>query len=250
MRKSTNPKQRALEPEERRVPPSDAVAARRRLQANGKPEDECTDTIGRMWAWGLLDGERFEPDLLREAGRRYAACYWHRYGPVCPSVGSYGEMTGLSSGGPRSVVIVDPDRDVLAENRFQARDAALRGLGRTVKVATDEFCVDGAGDNDPHWLIDLMMGFPGETATHRTAVVDALMEAARAATKAERRDAKALIETAERALEQRQRELRGLARFRPAAVNLRAGLVELAAIDRAEGWHRPRRDAKKVPLAA
>lgn len=225
--------------EPRRVRPTDLIAQRRRHASNGMPEEETTDTIGKMWAWGLLDNSEFAADLLRDAGRRYAASYWRRYGPVCARSGPYSEMTGRSSGGPPSIVIPDEALDVLAEERFRARDAALCEVGRSVKKGVDLVCVDGAGDNDPSWLVDLMNGYPAETRKLRVLLADRAA-ALEIGDKESRRKATRLHNDARRGLEREIRELR--LRMVPAmAGDVRAGLIELAKVDRAEGLHRPRR---------
>lgn len=224
---------------------TDVVAARRRRSANGYSEAEAIDTIGKLWAWGMLDGTDVETDLLRDAGRRYAAVYWHRYGLVCPSIGTYGEMVRGSTG-PRMTTIIDPDQDLDAENRFRNRDEALRTLpdGQRVKAAVDQFCVDGAGDNDPGWLIDMMNGYEAETRALRLAVNDREVKLAAATTPDERRRAQRNLDDAERAL---RRELRDLRRRRvphAALHRLRDGLVELMRIDAREGHHRVRRERR------
>ena len=221
-----------------RSKPTDHVAMLRRQRSNGMPEHECTDTIGRAWAFGLLDGARFAPDLLRDAGRRYAASYWWRWGPVCAHIGSYGEMSGRSSG-PPSVVIADPEKDAIADARFRRRDDAIRALkhGRRVKDMVDLFCVDGQGDNDPGFLIDLIQGYPAETINMRTELA---MKEARAdvGSKDERRRAQRLVDDVERAIKKRMRELRQERLPHADLVLLRDGLTELAAIDQAEGLHK------------
>jgi hypothetical protein len=224
----------------RRVRPSDFVAARRAIAANGMPEQEATDTIGKMWAWGLLDGERFASDLLRDAGRRYAVAYWFRYGPVVAKSGAYAEMTGRSSGGPAAVVIADPERDEIAETRYRNRDDALRNLGRPVKVMVDQVCVDFQGDNDPGWLVDLMQGFPFETRNLRAHANHLSLECD-GGTKSQKRDHQAAIDVAERKVKYALIELRHERVPHKSLELLRFGLIALAEIDRAEGFHKPKR---------
>jgi len=221
-----------------RSKPTDHVAMLRRQRSNGMPEHECTDTIGRAWAFGLLDGARFAPDLLRDAGRRYAASYWFRYGSVCAHIGSYGEMSGRSSG-PPSVVIADPEKDAIADARFRRRDDALRGLkhGRRVKDMVDLMCVDGAGDNDPGFLSDLIAGYPAETKNLRTglAMKEAKLDFG---SKDERRRAQRLVDDANREINRKLRSLRQERLPHADLVLLRDGLTELAAIDQSEGLHK------------
>jgi hypothetical protein len=226
--------------EPRRVRPSDHVAARRAIAANGMPEPETIDTIGKLWAWGFLDGERFAPDLLRDAGRRYAVAYWFRYGPVVAKSGAYAEMTGRSGGGPPSVVIADPERDEIAESRFRDRDDTIRNLGWPVKVMVDQVCVDCQGDNDPGWLVDLMQGYPVETRDLRAHANHLMLECG-AGSKIEQRRKEMAADAADRKLKYALIELRReRVPHKPLEV-LRFGLVALAEIDRAEGFHRPKR---------
>lgn len=229
--------------EVRRVRPTEITAARRRQAANAMPENETTDTIGKLWAWGLLDGERFAGDLLRDAGRRYGAAYWHRYGQVCAQTPSY---SGLGMGvrsGPPSIVIPDPERDELNEAFFQNRDDALRRLDRRVKVLVDQMCVDGAGDNDPGWLVDLIAGYPVETRTMRGDI--GLRELACGfGTKDEQRRKERLAADARRRLDAELRRLRAKRLPNEDISILCTGLVALAEIDRCDGFHRARRSKK------
>lgn len=226
--------------DEPRTRPTREVEARRLARSNAMPANETEDTIGRLWAWGFLDGGELSADLLRDAGRRYAASYWRRYGPVSPKSGHYEEMTGRSSSGPSMVVIPDEDRDRIAEERFQRRDDALRAV--KAKQVVDQVCVDGAGDNDPAWLIDTMNGFPAATRQERLAVANAESKLARAvADKAPTEWATRQLSEANRALHRKilQTRIDIVPHGRVALIVL--GLNELARIDRSEGLHRPRR---------
>ncbi len=229
--------------EPRRVRPTDIIAQRREWASNGMPGEETTDTIGKLWAFGLLDNGEFAADLLRDAGRRYAASYWRRFGPVCARSGAYAEMTGRSSGGPPAIVIPDAELDALAEQRFRDRDDALRAAGRMVKKEIDLVCVDGQGDNDPTWLLDLMNGYPRETREARLILAAAEAQVPTLTGEA-RRKAIRRYDDARRALAQKQREAR-IDRLPHSEVHrIVTGLVELARIDRREGLHRPKRTRK------
>lgn len=229
----------------RRSRPAEVVVEIRRQQSNGMPEAETTDTIGKLWAWGFLDGSpRFASDLLRDAGRRYAAAYWFRFGPVCGRTGAYSDMRG-GSGGVPTTVIADYAKDVVAEERFARRDDALRaGFGGMAgKFVVDQFCVDSHGDNDPAWLVELMSGYRRHTAQirRRLAACEAAMLVG---TKDDRRRSKRLAEDARRKLDCNVREQRQLQVPHATIAALTAGLVLLSAIDHAEGLHRPRRGQK------
>jgi hypothetical protein len=235
--------------EEQRIPPTEMVKARRAARSNGMSEAETEDTIGRLWAWGFLDGplpngdqNTIDADLLRDAGRRYAASYWRRYGPVSPRASHFEEMTGRSSG-PGFTVIVDEDQDRIAEDRFRARDAALRACG--AKQLIDQVCVDGAGDNDPGWLIETINGFPSETRQERVAVASAEAMIGKGDSKAQRAAERRLAE-AQRRLKRKIIETRLLVIRHDLVAKIVLGLSELARIDRAEGWHKPKRGRKKT----
>lgn len=227
--------------EEQRIPPSEMVKARRVARSNGMPAEETEDTIGRLWAWGFLDGGQIDADLLRDAGRRYAASYWRRYGPVCPRVAHFEEMTGRSSG-PGFTVIVDEDQDRIAEDRFRARDAALRACG--AKQLIDQVCVDGAGDNDPAWLIDAMNGFPAETRQERVVLASAEALIGKGDSKAQRAAERRLAE-ARRRLKHKEIQSRISLVPHQRVAQIVLGLTELARIDRAEGLHAPKRGRRK-----
>lgn len=223
--------------EPKRVPPSEFVRQRRAARSNGMPEQETEDTIGRLWAWEFLDGSDIEADLLRDAGRRYAASYWRRYGPVSAKAGHYEEMTGRSSG-PGRTVITDEERDRIAEERFQRRDDALRAC--KAKRVIDQVCVDGAGDNDPSFLVALMQGYPAETRQERIRLASAEAELGRANGR-DQRCAERKVADARRALNRKLRDTRIRQVPHQEIALMVLGLSELARIDRAEGLHRPRK---------
>lgn len=234
--------------EPKRVPPSEFVRQRRAARSNGMPEQETEDTIGRLWAWGFLGGplpsgepSDFDADLLRDAGRRYAASYWRRYGPVSAKAGHYEEMTGRSSG-PGFTVIGDEEQDRLAEERFQRRDDALRAC--KAKRVIDMICVDGAGDNDPSWLIAVMAGYPAETRQERIRLASAEAEIGRGNGR-DQRGAERRADDARRALNRKLRDTRRLQVPHREVALIVSGLSELARIDRAEGLHRPKRGRPK-----
>lgn len=230
-----------------RVKPPAEVVARRQARSNGMPEQETEDTIGRLWAWGFLstplpNGEAcdIDSDLLRDAGRRYAASYWRRFGPVSPRASHFEEMSGRSSG-PSRTVITDEERDQIAEERFRRRDEALRSVG--AKKLVDMVCVDGAGDNDPGWLIETMRGFPAETRQERVGLASAEAMLGKGDDKAQRRAARN-HKAAKRALDAKIREAK-LTYWDPKVLGpIVAGLRELAMIDRGEGLHAPKRGRK------
>jgi hypothetical protein len=226
--------------ERRFVRPPTLIAERRRIAANGMSEAECTDTIGKLWSWGLLDGGRYAPDLLRDAGRRYAAAYWFRYGRVCPSIAAYADI--IRGSGSKTTYIADEAIDELVESRFRARDNALRDV--KAKAAVDRVCVDGAGDNDPGWLIDLMCGYPAETRGRRTAIAMSEAFILSETTAKDKEKAEQKLAREQRLLRNEINMLRVSLLPHALIVSIRDGLCALADIDRADGLHRPKRSRK------
>lgn len=232
----------------RRVKPAEAIEAKRKREANGRPVEEAADTIGRLWCWDFLDGARFEGDLLRDAGRRYAGLYWPRWGMASAKSGGYRELVS-GSGASVADVVADDDLDARLEARYLARDAALKeigaqqGLGRVAKALVDEVCVDNHGDNDPAWLADLMAGYPEHTEPERQAMLRAEVRYQMARGKDEKRKAKRAVDDAGRAFRNAVRKLR-VARVPHERLRLlREALCVLVEIDHSEGLHR-RRDAR------
>lgn len=231
----------------RRVKPAEAIEAKRKREANGRPTEEAADTIGRLWCWDFLDGARFEGDLLRDAGRRYAGLYWPRWGMASAKSGGYRELVS-GSGASVADVVADDDLDARLEARYLARerallDAGVRGLGRVLKGIVDEHCVDNHGDNDPAWLTDLMAGYPEHTEAERAAMLRAEVRYQMARGKDEKRKAKRAVDDAGRAFRNAVRKLR-LARVPHERLKLlREALCVLVEIDHSEGLHR-RRDTR------
>lgn len=226
--------------ERRFVRPPELIAERRRIAANGMSEAECTDTIGKLWSWGLLDGGRYAPDLLRDAGRRYAAAYWFRYGQVCPSIAAYSDI--VRGSGSKTTFIADAAVDELVEARFRARDNALRDV--RAKRSVDLVCVDGAGDNDPGWLINLMVGYPAETREQRLKVLECEQALAQGLKGAELEKVERRLAAAKRKLSWRIKELRTELLPHATIATIRDGLCALADLDKADGLHRPKRAPK------
>jgi hypothetical protein len=226
--------------ERRFVRPPAQIAERRRIAANGMSEAECTDTIGKLWAHGLLDGGRYAPDLLRDAGRRYAAAYWFRYGKVCASISAYADIIRVS--GSKTTFIADAAVDERVEAHFRARDNALRDA--RAKRAVDLVCVDSAGDNDPGWLINLMVGYPAETREQRMTVLICEQEVLQAKKGPQLEKAERKLLAAKRRLSFRIKELRAELLPHATVAIIRDGLSALADVDRADGLHRPKRPRK------
>jgi hypothetical protein len=220
---------------------TDVIAARRAAASNGMGESETTDTIGKLWAHDFLVSGRFESDLLRDAGRRYAAAYWWRYGPVCGRTGAYSDMRG--SGWISTTVIVDESADLIAEQRFRARDDAVRTSGLFTKFAVDQVCVDGQGDNDPLWLIDLINGY--STLTEKVRVTIARKKASLTlGTKHDRRLAKRRLDSSRAELTRILKEARAASVPHRTVKMIVCGLEALATVDKGEGLHKPRRGEK------
>lgn len=128
------------------------IAARERFAAfhGGKADQQTFDPIGRAWCVGLLENDRVDPAVLRDAGREYAAAYWAYYEGGAAIV-NY-EVRLPRSSAPRSAV-----HDRKGE-RFQRMDRALRDSGRAAYDAAQGLCVDPYlfPDDDPAWLARLI----------------------------------------------------------------------------------------------
>lgn len=126
---------------------SERIQAARALFAGflgGKAEQQVFDVIGRAWAAGLLENDRVDPAILRDAGREYGDGYWC-YFPNPKAVASYG--------GRSTRAVVSSDRDGQGEY-FQALDAQLDAAGRAAREAVHALVVDyhHFPDEDPAWL--------------------------------------------------------------------------------------------------
>ncbi len=134
------------------------VAARARFAAfhGGKADQQLFDPIGRAWCVGLLENERIDPALLRDAGRRYGAAYWSYYegGPKTPRY----DGLPVATTAPRGA-IHDPGGEA-----FQRMDRALKDAGRKAYQAVQALCVDcyHFPDQDPAWLARLISERTGE----------------------------------------------------------------------------------------
>jgi hypothetical protein len=113
---------------------------------DGKAAQQVFDPIGRAWAVGLLENDRIDPAVLRDAGRDYAARYWGYY-PWAVGVSNYldedrGRGGGLGAG-------EDPGGE-----RFKALDARLKDAGRISYDAAQSLCIDfyWFPDDNPAWL--------------------------------------------------------------------------------------------------
>jgi hypothetical protein len=111
----------------------------------GKAGQQLFDPIGRAWAVGLLENERVDPAVLRDAGRDYAGRYWGYY-PRPAGVSNYldeDRRGGAWAGGE------DP-----AGLWFRKLDALLRNAGRVSYDAAQSLCLDfyWFPDDNPAWL--------------------------------------------------------------------------------------------------
>jgi len=129
----------------------DGVQRRRALYArpandDGKVvEDHTFDAIGRAWSAGLLEIEGKDSAAMRDAGRDYAALFWRIYG-----IGKHKDSLSRFVAGNGGV----GSSDEALEAAFNARNAALRGMGNAIKVAVEKLCLDDPGGSDagPSWL--------------------------------------------------------------------------------------------------
>jgi hypothetical protein len=155
---------------------------------DGKATQQVFDPIGRAWAVGLLENDRIDPAVLRDAGRDYAGRYWGYY-PANVGVANYLAVDRRGRGGA-------PGEDPGGE-RFQHLDARLKNAGRASCDAAQSLCLDfyWFPDDNPAWLDRLIEarlgaaqaaaagapGTAGDAATMRAAVEGllALAEGAR-----------------------------------------------------------------------
>jgi hypothetical protein len=127
---------------------NDVVQARSSTFAvfqGGKADQQVSDPIGRLWAVGLLDGQRHDGAILRDIGRRYGALYWHEYTWLSPRVS---ELEPRSRG---SGSTSDIDR---AGEQFKRLDDLARSTGQHAVAALHDLCVNSwwFPDVGPEWL--------------------------------------------------------------------------------------------------
>lgn len=110
---------------------------------NGKAAQQVCDPIGRAWAVGLLENDRIDPAVLRDAGRDYAARYWSHY-PSANGVSNYAKDCRAPS---RS------EADPMGA-KFAALDCRLTTSGYAAARATQSLCIDyhWFPDANPAWL--------------------------------------------------------------------------------------------------
>lgn len=129
------------------------IAARERFAAfhAGKADQQLFDPIGRAWCVGLLDNERVDPAVLRDAGRAYGAGYWAYFVETQPGVSAY-EGPRSRTSAPRASRS-DPQGET-----FKRMDRKLKDAGRSAYDAAQSLCVDPYlfPDDDPAWLARLI----------------------------------------------------------------------------------------------
>lgn len=114
---------------------------------DGKAAQQLFDPIGRAWAVGLLENERIDPAVLRDAGRDYAARYWNYY-PCAGGVSNYLDEDRRGRGGAPA------DGEDPGGERFRKLDAQLKDAGRLSYGAAQSLCLDfyWFPDDNPAWL--------------------------------------------------------------------------------------------------
>ena len=114
---------------------------------DGKAGEQVFDPIGRAWAVGLLENDRIDPAVLRDAGRDYAARYWGYY-PSAGGVSNYEQEDRRGKGAGWD------GREDPAGERFRALDARLKNAGRQAYEAAQSLCLDfyWFPDDNPAWL--------------------------------------------------------------------------------------------------
>lgn len=111
----------------------------------GKADQQVHDSIGRLWAVGLLDGFGYDGAILRDVGRRYAQLYWHEFAVMCPTISKSERQSrgGMNEGGSDA-----------AGRAFEALDDMARSAGHSAVVAMHALCVDPwwFPDTDAPWI--------------------------------------------------------------------------------------------------
>lgn len=211
--------------EPRRIPPSPELMAKRAAWSNGHDPNQCGDTIGRLWAWGYLNGTRHAADALRDAGRAYAGSYWiHYQRNAAARIGGYREMV---AGGSIQTIIEDAEWDVVASERFRALDSELGPPMSPARTAVLGLCVAHHGDGDPAWLLDHIAGWPRQTERLRASIDHATLMT-NSGDPERRRQARIMQKTQRLSLQSVLREMQQLSHGRAEASALRDGLVALA----------------------
>jgi len=122
---------------------SDHVQALRNRFAkfcDGKASQQVYDPIGRAWAVGLLENDRVDPAVLRDAGRRYAQAYWRHY-PAPQGVANYEREIRRGNGFDGG-------------EKFTSLDRQLEDAGRASYSAVQSLTCDQHWfpDANPAWL--------------------------------------------------------------------------------------------------
>lgn len=132
-----------------RVPANDVVIARQAHFAKhfgGKVSGDTYDPIGRAWAACLLEGTPYDPALLRDVGRRYAAMHASVYAPTQVRVWTAERRS------PRGNTKHDPiEPDKLGE-RFEALDRLAKNAGSKSYLAMKKLVLHDNPDTNPLWL--------------------------------------------------------------------------------------------------
>jgi hypothetical protein len=140
------------------VSPADYIErARERFRKfqGGKADAHIRDPIGRAWAVGLLENHRFDPAVLRDAGRDYADRHFS-YFPGGSSIANYEGQDRRGDHGVVDPVVklgVEVPRDLRGE-RYRKLDAAMRDAGMTAYHAAQSVLIDchWVPDTNPPWL--------------------------------------------------------------------------------------------------
>ena len=112
---------------------------------DGKATQQVHDPIGRAWAVGLLENHRFDPAVLRDAGRDYADRHF-RYFPGASGVANY-EGDDRRAG-------FDSRTDDPTGEWYNRIDGMMRDAGFTAYRAAQSLCTEcyWTPDNNPPWL--------------------------------------------------------------------------------------------------
>lgn len=132
-------------PEQKRVPANDVVQARHAWYTErwgAKVAGDTHDAIGRAWAAGLLENERHDPAVIRDAGRNYARMHATVFARVGVQCANPDRVRGTGDG----------SWDDPIGERYAKMDQCAKDSGSKERLAMRKLCIEGSPDENPAWL--------------------------------------------------------------------------------------------------